>query len=268
MAPDCHSAQRLQGDLFQRQRLHPSRQSGMEDGRRIRCHISARKLQIRDARLRQFSDSRCPINLGIFDAGATTFAFTGSRPDLEQSAYVQDLIRLGNWTLNAGVRWDHYQLLVNQNAVSPRVAVSRYFRSHRPESSRLLRPHLPDAVLRKYSAGEFSGSGGAGHQCSRTATAGSAFSRELSRIRSDESLVRKTAAGHEYIPPRREQLRRRRSNTQYRDQLSHRVSKGILYGAEAKIEVPHWGRFSGFAQLFLYCRKRLEPGNRRPVSRG
>jgi hypothetical protein len=36
--------------------------------------------------------------LGIFDTGATTFAFTGTRPDLEQAAYVQDLIRLGNWT--------------------------------------------------------------------------------------------------------------------------------------------------------------------------
>jgi outer membrane receptor protein involved in Fe transport len=73
------------------------------------------------------SDPQCPITLGILDAGATTFAFTGSRPDLEQSAYVQDLIRLGNWTVNAGLRWDHYQLLLNQNAVSPRVALSRYF---------------------------------------------------------------------------------------------------------------------------------------------
>src|SRR6204780_1254330 len=53
------------------------------------------------------SDPQCPINLGILDACATTFAFTGSRPDLEQSAYVQDLIRLGNWTVNRGIRWDH-----------------------------------------------------------------------------------------------------------------------------------------------------------------
>ena len=84
------------------------------------------------------SDPQCPINLGIFDAGATTFAFTGSRPDLEQSAYVQDAIQLGNWSINAGLRWDHYQLLVNQNAVSPRVAVSRYFPSAGVKCSRLL----------------------------------------------------------------------------------------------------------------------------------
>ena len=58
-----------------------------------------------------------------------TFEFSGSRPDLEQSAFVQDLIVLGQWTASAGVRWDHYQLLVNQNALSPRLSVSRYIKS-------------------------------------------------------------------------------------------------------------------------------------------
>ncbi len=63
-----------------------------------------------------------------FDPGTvTTFAFAGSRPNLEQSAFVQNLIHFGNWTINAGLRWDHYQLLLNQNAVSPRVAVAHYF---------------------------------------------------------------------------------------------------------------------------------------------
>src|SRR3984885_2041697 len=58
-----------------------------------------------------------------------TFSFVANRPDLEQGAYVQDLIRLGNWTINAGVRWDHYQLFLNNQALSPRFAVSRYFPS-------------------------------------------------------------------------------------------------------------------------------------------
>ncbi len=40
---------------------------------------------------------------------------------------MQDLIRVGNWTMNLGLRWDHYQLVVNSNAVQPRVAISRYF---------------------------------------------------------------------------------------------------------------------------------------------
>jgi hypothetical protein len=58
-----------------------------------------------------------------------TFAFRGSKPDLEQSAFVQDLIHLGKWTINAGLRWDHYQLETNNQAFSPRVALSRYFPS-------------------------------------------------------------------------------------------------------------------------------------------
>lgn len=56
-----------------------------------------------------------------------TFNFTRNRPDLEQAVFVQDLVRCGNWTMNGGVRWDHYQLLLNRQALSPRVAVSRYF---------------------------------------------------------------------------------------------------------------------------------------------
>ncbi len=71
-----------------------------------------------------------------FDEGtALTFSFPGAypsqgqRPDLEQSAFVQDLIRLGNWTINAGLRWDHYQLIVNRQSVDPRFAISRYFPS-------------------------------------------------------------------------------------------------------------------------------------------
>lgn len=62
-----------------------------------------------------------------------TFAFPGVRSsrsrriDLEQSAFVQDLIHVGNWTASLGLRWDHYQLLANQNALSPRLGVARYF---------------------------------------------------------------------------------------------------------------------------------------------
>jgi outer membrane cobalamin receptor len=55
-----------------------------------------------------------------------TFSFSGRGHDWEQSAFVQDLIRLGKWTVSAGLRWDHYQLLVNENAVSPRLGVARY----------------------------------------------------------------------------------------------------------------------------------------------
>jgi hypothetical protein len=56
-----------------------------------------------------------------------TFSFRDNRPDLEQSAFVEDMIRFRQWTVSAGLRWDHYQLLLNQNHFSPRLALSRYF---------------------------------------------------------------------------------------------------------------------------------------------
>src|ERR1700723_40455 len=48
-----------------------------------------------------------PMDTNQFDPGTPlTFAFAANRPDLEQSAFVQDLIRVGNWTIRAGLRWD------------------------------------------------------------------------------------------------------------------------------------------------------------------
>ncbi len=58
-----------------------------------------------------------------------SLTFMESRPDLEQAAFVEDLIRLGLWTVSAGLRWDHYQLLLNENAFSPRLSVGRFLPS-------------------------------------------------------------------------------------------------------------------------------------------
>ena len=65
-----------------------------------------------------------------FDPGTPiNFSFMANRPDLEQSVFVQDLMHFGNWTVSAGLRWDHYQLLLNEQAVDPRFSISRYFPS-------------------------------------------------------------------------------------------------------------------------------------------
>jgi hypothetical protein len=55
-----------------------------------------------------------------------SMSFADERPDLEQSAFVEDLIHLDKWSISAGLRWDHYQLLLNESAFSPRLSVSRY----------------------------------------------------------------------------------------------------------------------------------------------
>jgi hypothetical protein len=65
-----------------------------------------------------------------FDPGtAQSFRFFDQRWDHEPSAYVQDQIRLGNWNVGAGLRFDHYGFVVDKSAWSPRVSVSRYFPS-------------------------------------------------------------------------------------------------------------------------------------------
>jgi hypothetical protein len=62
-----------------------------------------------------------------FDPGTQLqFQFGESRWDIEPSAYAQDQIRLGNWNLSAGARFDHYGFVVHKGAWSPRVGISRY----------------------------------------------------------------------------------------------------------------------------------------------
>jgi hypothetical protein len=66
-------------------------------------------------------------NPGDFDpATPSQFTFADARPDLEQAAFVEDMFRADEWTVRAGLRWDHYQLLLNQNAWSPRLSLGRY----------------------------------------------------------------------------------------------------------------------------------------------
>jgi outer membrane cobalamin receptor len=65
-----------------------------------------------------------------FDPGTQQqFQFSDHRWDVEPSAYVQDQIHLGNWNLSGGLRFDHYAFVVHESAWSPRVGVSRYVHS-------------------------------------------------------------------------------------------------------------------------------------------
>jgi len=54
----------------------------------------------------------------------SAFNFADRQPDREQALFVQDQIRAGQWTFNAGLRWDHYRLVVRDDAFSPRLAVA------------------------------------------------------------------------------------------------------------------------------------------------
>jgi hypothetical protein len=192
-------------------------------------------------------DPQCPIVLGVLDAGATTFAFTGSRPDLEQSAYVQDLVRLGNWTVNAGLRWDHYQLLLNENAASPRVAISRYFPTfalnlHGSYDRVFQTPSFENILLSSSPTAESLDTSLPAVQLPVQPSHGSYYELGLTkalveRLRMDTNMFR-------------------RDVNNYADDsqiLSTGISfpivfrKAILYGAEGKLEVQDWRGFSGMA---------------------
>jgi outer membrane receptor protein involved in Fe transport len=55
--------------------------------------------------------------LGVFD-------FADSASGREYALFLQDQIRAGRWTVNAGLRWDGYRLAVSETALSPRLGVT------------------------------------------------------------------------------------------------------------------------------------------------
>src|SRR6202050_5217149 len=173
-----------------------------------------------------------------------TFAFAGNRPDLEQSAFVQDLIRLGNWTINAGLRWDHYQLLLNKHAVDPRFAISRYF----PRAGLVL--HFSyDRVFQTPSFENILLSS------STAATNLDPLSLQLPVEPSEgnyyEAGLTKAFFGKLRLDAN--YFRRLVNNYADDDQIDNTTisypiafRKAVIYGAEAKIAVPDWHHFSGF----------------------
>jgi hypothetical protein len=180
-----------------------------------------------------------------FDPGTpATFAFTGSRPDLEQAAFVQDLVHAGNWTVSAGLRWDHYQLVVNQNAVSPRFSVARYF----PRANLILHASY-DRVFQTPSFENILLSSSS--QVTSLDPSVLRLPVEPSHGNYFEVGVSQSFFGQFRYDAN--YFRRYVNNYADDDQiLSTAVSfpiafrKAILYGAEAKVELPHWRRFSGF----------------------
>jgi hypothetical protein len=181
-----------------------------------------------------------------FDPGTPgTFSFTGSKPDLEQGAFVQDQIRLGNWTVSAGVRWDHYQLLVNQNAVSPRLNVARYFPklgmvAHVSYDRIFQTPSFENILLSSSSAvtslnplvlrlpvlpshGNYYEVGLTKDLFGQLRFDANVFDRRVNNYADDDQLL-STAVSFPIA-----------------------FAKAYIYGAEGKLEIPHWKRFNGYA---------------------
>jgi hypothetical protein len=173
------------------------------------------------------------------------FQFSGTHPDLEQSAFVQDLIRLGNWTVNAGLRWDHYQLLLNRQAVGPRFAISRYFPCadlvlHFSYDRVFQTPSFENILLSSSTAVE-SLDPTSFLRLPVKPSEGNYYEVGLTK-----ALMKKFRLDANYF-------RRLVNNSADDDQIQNTTisfpiafRKAIIYGAEAKIDLPNWGQFSGY----------------------
>jgi outer membrane cobalamin receptor len=173
-----------------------------------------------------------------------TGSFTDSRPDLEQSAFVEDLIRLGKWTVSAGLRWDHYQLLLNQNAFSPRISVGRFFPSanmvlHASYDRIFQTPSFENILISSSNAitalsddflklpvqpsrGNYYEGGLAKAFADKLRLDINVYRRDVSQFADDDQLL----------------------NTGVSYPIA--FDKAIIYGAEGKLDLVHWGKLSGY----------------------
>jgi len=181
-----------------------------------------------------------------FDPGTQlNFSFPYQRKwDVEPSIYVQDQIRLGRWNVSAGLRFDYYGLVVHESAWSPRIGVSRFvpainllihasydrvFQTPAVENLLLASSPLLDAVSNSVLRLPVRPGRGNFYEGGMT----KAF---LGKLRLDANIFR-------------------RDFRQYSDDdvlLDTGVSfpiaftKARIFGEEIRMEVPEWGRFSGY----------------------
>ena len=180
-----------------------------------------------------------------YEPGAPlTFSFAANRPDLEQAAFVEDMIRLGKWTVSAGLRWDHYQLLLNRQAVDPRLSIARYFPSadlvlHFSYDRIFQTPSFENILLSSSTA----------------ATTLDPISLQLP-VQPSEGNYYEAGLAKAFFKKFRldaNYFRRLVNNYADDDQIDNTTisfpiafQKATIYGAEAKIDLPDWNRFSGF----------------------
>jgi outer membrane receptor protein involved in Fe transport len=153
-------------------------------------------------------------------------------------------MRFGNLTIEAGLRWDHYRLLVDDNAVSPRLGAAWYwpradlvFRAsfdrvfQTPAFENLLLASSPavdslnDNVLRlpvRPSHGNFFEGGIAKGLFGKIRLDANYFRRSMDNFADDDVLL----------------------NTGVSFPIAFR--KAEVRGVEAKLEIPRWGPLSGF----------------------
>jgi outer membrane receptor for Fe3+-dicitrate len=172
------------------------------------------------------------------------FQFSDRHWDIEPSAYAQDQMHLRNWNVSAGLRFDHYRLVVKESAWSPRVGVSRYVPSlnllvhasydrvfQTPAVENLLLASSPQlnsinpVVLRlpvRPARGNFYEGGVTKAVGGKLRVDANIFRRDFRNYSDDDVLLDNGV------------------------NFPIAFAKGRIIGEEVRIEVPVWGRFSGY----------------------
>ena len=172
------------------------------------------------------------------------FGFQDQRQGREKSWFVQDLVRAGRWTFSAGLRGDHYGLLVHETAVSPRLGVSW----HWPSAGLVVRasydrafevPAIENLLLASSAAAQRLAENGTGLPV--PPSRGNFYQASLAK-----SLLGKLRLDATYF---------RRDVRNFGDDsllLNTGVSFPItfasasIHGFESKVDLPRWGPISGF----------------------
>ena len=174
-----------------------------------------------------------------------SFNFYSHAADREQGAFGQDEIHWKTLTLSAGLRFDHYDLLVNQTGWSPRLGAALYwpwakivFRAsydrifQTPPFENILVASSPEVtslssqVLRlpiQPARGNYYQSGFGRAFFGKVKFNGNFFWRSYTNYPDDDLLL----------------------NTGVSFPIT--FARADIYGAEAKVDIPHWGPFSGYA---------------------
>jgi TonB dependent receptor len=164
--------------------------------------------------------------------------------DVEPSLYLQDQVRLGRWNVSAGLRFDHYGFVVHESAWSPRIGVSRFvpgfnlllhasydrvFQTPAVENLLLASSPLLDAispsVLRlpvRPGRGNFYEGGLTKAFLGKLRLDANIFRRDF-RQYSDDDVLLDTGISFPIA-----------------------FTKARIFGEEIRMEVPQWGRFSGY----------------------
>ena len=172
------------------------------------------------------------------------FTFADRRHDREQALFVQDQIRSGPWTVNAGLRWDHYSLVVDDHAFSPRLAVAWSW----PAKDLVLRaaydrafqtPAIENLLLA--STDEFERLGAETARLPVPTSHGDFFEAGLSKAIAGRARIDVTGFNRRMTDVADDDLL---LNTGVSFPIAFR--RANIYGAEAKLEFRQWNKLFGF----------------------